>query len=160
MKIRELVQKNSIILLLVAGVVFFVVGLLLKPYDVRSNETDASFYAMLNIDKLCFGFYMENGRFPKQEDWVNELREFAKAPAFLDTDLNNLDFVDGWGNHLIYRCPGSDIKDEYDLYSCGPDGNDDLGLNDDMRAKDESFPLYLGGHAFSDQRNRILQLSK
>jgi hypothetical protein len=39
---------------------------------------------------------------------------------------------DGWGRALVYKCEAGSTR--FQLYSCGPDGKDDLGAGDDVRA--------------------------
>jgi general secretion pathway protein G len=34
------------------------------------------------------------------------------------------DLKDDWGHDLVYRCPGIHNPNGYDLYSMGPDGED------------------------------------
>lgn len=42
----------------------------------------------------------------------------------------NTDFLDPWGNQFVYRFPGNNNKESYDLYSLGPDG---IESSDDFR---------------------------
>jgi general secretion pathway protein G len=46
--------------------------------------------------------------------------------------LSEGDVLDPWGNSFIYVYPGKHWKSKYDLYSCGPNGNDDCGKGDDI----------------------------
>jgi Type II secretion system (T2SS), protein G len=39
---------------------------------------------------------------------------------------------DGWGNPILYRCPGLVHKRGYDFVSCGPNGRFDQGTFDDL----------------------------
>jgi len=39
---------------------------------------------------------------------------------------------DGWGNPIIYRCPGPVHRHGWDLYSFGPNGVDEQGGGDDI----------------------------
>ena len=40
--------------------------------------------------------------------------------------------LDPWGNPYIYHCPGRNGADSFDLYSAGPNGQDDYGAGDDI----------------------------
>jgi hypothetical protein len=39
---------------------------------------------------------------------------------------------DGWGRPILYRCPGPVHRRGWDVYSVGPDGEDDHGGGDDI----------------------------
>jgi len=59
-----------------------------------------------------------------------------KNPYLHDTSFvtksSPLQLVDPWGNYYRYKAPGGYNQNGVDLWSCGPDGNDDKGLKDDI----------------------------
>ena len=78
-------------------------------------------------------FYeLDNGNFPTTEEGLDAL--MSKPPSATDWNGPYLEkkLLDPWDNPYIYLCPGKHNKDSYDLYSCGPDGEDDLGEDDDI----------------------------
>jgi general secretion pathway protein G len=73
-------------------------------------------------------FEHDNGRFPSSEEGLGALVE---KPGDLQNWHKLMDSVpqDSWGHAFIYRLPGTNGKD-YDIVSCGPDGNE--GGGDDI----------------------------
>jgi general secretion pathway protein G len=52
---------------------------------------------------------------------------------FKDEDLDGDDLLDPWGKAYRYNVAGANNGDDYfDLWSCGPDGVDESGWNDDL----------------------------
>ncbi len=76
-------------------------------------------------------FEKDNSRFPTTEEGLNAL---VTNPANLAEWKRYTDSipVDPWGHPYVYRCPGSNGKD-YDVYSCGPSGQDQQGGGDNVQ---------------------------
>lgn len=51
---------------------------------------------------------------------------------FKEKDLENGEYIDAWGNPYVYINPGTHNEQYYDIYSYGPDGQDDQGDGDDI----------------------------
>ncbi len=49
---------------------------------------------------------------------------------FDNDELSGDNIVDDWGNSLVYKSPGNQNTDSYDLYSTGPDGTSTTFGND------------------------------
>lgn len=71
-------------------------------------------------------FHQQIGHYPEK------LVELVERPDDIDEDddrwykfLERSDFLDPWGNELIYRPEGEVNEDGYDLLSKGPDGKED-----------------------------------
>jgi len=96
----------------------------------REASTVAAFKIALNI------FQVDCGRYPTTAEG---LRALLKRPPMLPegvkwlgpyVDKNDLP-KDRWGHDYVYRCPGRHNQDQFDVFSCGPDGipetADDIG---------------------------------
>ena len=69
-------------------------------------------------------FKYDFGRYPNQ---LNELLRppptdgvDAKAHPYLELSQDLL--IDPWGNHYQFLCPAQRSKEDFDLWSCGPNG--------------------------------------
>jgi general secretion pathway protein G len=51
---------------------------------------------------------------------------------FREEDLEGGRYIDPWGNPYVYVNPGSHNMDYYDIYSFGPNGEDNQGGSDDI----------------------------
>jgi hypothetical protein len=90
--------------------------------------------AMNDIHSISVGiemFKISEGQYPPQEHWEELL--LGKNIGGLNKDEDTYyheDFNDPWKNKYIYRYPGIENKDSFDLYSCGQDGISRSGGND------------------------------
>ena len=84
---------------------------------------------MLIVSSFLRTYYVENQRWPKQEKWIIELKEFAQ-----DDEIENWDslFIDGWKNPIQYRIIEEDGIQTVLLYSYGPNKVNDNGTGDDI----------------------------
>ncbi|MDB5320886.1 MAG: xcpT 11, partial [Phycisphaerales bacterium] len=75
-------------------------------------------------------FESDNSRFPTTEEGLRALAERPGNATNWRAVLEAKDVqADPWGNPWVYRYPGSQNPDGFDLYSTGPDGregNDDI----------------------------------
>lgn len=80
----------------------------------------------------ALGLYeLDNGNYPTTEQGLKALETKPASPPepknwrrYLDSPVKD----DPWGNAYLYKCPGEQRPDAYDLYSRGPDsveGNED-----------------------------------
>ncbi|MEM7755610.1 MAG: type II secretion system major pseudopilin GspG [Planctomycetota bacterium] len=94
--------------------------------DVKLAETDLN-----NIEKSMQFFRLDFGRYPTEDEgiavlWNRELLETddeadeAKWKSYLEDPIP----TDRWGNEWGYR-EGSEYGQDYDLWSNGPDGEED-----------------------------------
>ena len=88
------------------------------------------------LGRACGAYRAVKGVYPPQKMWTRELivtmmgeKELSELPDIRDI-LES--FYDGWGRPMNYICPGILHPSGSDLYSCGPDGVDDGGRNDDL----------------------------
>jgi general secretion pathway protein G len=85
-----------------------------------------------NLSVALDAFEVDCGRYPTTEEGLQALAQApAQAAANWRGPYVRQEFAsDPWGNPYVYRRPGLNNVDGYDLYSCGPDGQD--GGGDDV----------------------------
>jgi general secretion pathway protein G len=94
----------------------------------QANKT-AAIAQIANFRQSLSAFEIDNNRYPTTEEGLNAL---VTNPGNLPDWKQLMDSIplDPWGHPYVYRCPGSNGKD-YDLLSCGPDGQE--GTADDVQ---------------------------
>ena len=84
---------------------------------------------MRRIEGHILDFYSEKKTWPEPKSWDEQLRPyFAQSRSFSPEDL----VLDAWGKKIKYELKAVDDHLQPHLYSCGPDGTDDRGTNDDI----------------------------
>ena len=97
---------------------------------IRASETQiVTFKTALNM------FDVECGRYPSTEEGLEAL---IRCPTNMPADKWRGPFLEGktipldpWGHPYIYRCPGIHNTNNFDIYSCGPDGISKSGGDDE-----------------------------
>ena len=83
------------------------------------------------IETAIGAFEIDNGRYPSTQEGLDALLSApADAEGWRGPYLTRGLPKDPWGNEYVYRYPGQENPDGFDLYSMGPDGregNDDIG---------------------------------
>lgn len=77
-------------------------------------------------------YEVANDRYPTTAEGLTPL---------VDAKLLDKIPLDPWGHPYIYRCPGKNGAGSFDLYSMGPNGQDDNGSGDDILALDNPESL-------------------
>lgn len=79
-------------------------------------------------------FHKDMGRWPSTQEGLNVLfHNKGKLQAWKGPYINRTNVpVDRWGQPFIYRFPATLVGRTFDLYSVGPNGQDDGGRNDDI----------------------------
>jgi general secretion pathway protein G len=135
MKSKRNVRRGfSLMELLLVLVILGVLAALVVPrFANRSQQAreTAAKADVSSIETAIGAFEIDNGRYPSTEEGLQAL---ITAPAALDAwrgpYLSRGLPKDPWGNEYVYRYPGQENPDGFDLYSMGPDGregNDDIG---------------------------------
>ncbi len=119
----ELLLVMFILTILAAIVVPKFVGRSQKA-QVTAAQTDVS-----NIEGALHIFEMDCGRFPTAQEGLSVLRKSPGDPKWAGPYLMHDVPADPWGHPYIYRYPGQINKDSFDLYSCGPSGQDGAADN-------------------------------
>lgn len=128
----------TLIELLLVMVIIAVLAALVIPRFAGRSE-DARKGAAETQIKSLFGtaldiYETDNGTYPSTSQGLSALRaEPSSDPQpkswkgpYLKSDVPS----DPWGNEYVYRFPGTQNKDSYDLSSMGPDGRE--GTDDDI----------------------------
>ncbi len=130
---RQRQNAFSLIELLLVLVILAVLAAVVVPKFTNRTEqaritaakTDVSF-----LETQLDAFEIDNGRFPTSEEGMSAL---VTQPSGLQNwkgpYIKRGVPSDPWGNAYIYRFPGSNNANSYDLSSLGPDGregNDDI----------------------------------
>ncbi|MDD5136191.1 MAG: type II secretion system major pseudopilin GspG [Candidatus Omnitrophica bacterium] len=86
-----------------------------------------------NIATALKLYQLDNGNFPTTEQGLAALLEKPSSepvPRGWNSPYLEKQPVDPWGNVYRYKCPGTNNKTGYDLYSIGKDGVE--GTDDDI----------------------------
>ena len=120
-------------LLLVLVILGVLAALVVPRFANRSQQAreTAAKADVSSIETAIGAFEIDNGRYPSTDEGLQAL---ITAPAALDAwrgpYLSRGLPKDPWGNEYVYRYPGQENPDGFDLYSMGPvgrEGNDDIG---------------------------------
>ena len=120
--------------LALAILVLFLPLLLVNKTQTKEEETEI---ALTTIETVLVQHNWENGYYPTTEQGLDALIKKPTLPNVsaerilrVDPDWEYAKFIDAWGNPFVYRCPSKREGYDYDLFSCGPDGQE--GGNDDI----------------------------
>jgi len=96
-----------------------------RPEQARKSRAQTD---VKNIETALDMFETDNGRFPSAEEGLQAL---ITQPGSLSNwhgpYLKGVGAKDPWGNPYVYRYPGTQNANGYDLYSTGQDGKDSSG---------------------------------
>ncbi len=122
-------------LLLVVVILAILAGIVVPRFTARAEQArnSAAKTDIANIETALKMFEIDCGRYPTTEEGLRALLEPPPnvkgwQRAYLEKGLP----VDPWGNPYQYRCPGQHNPDGFDLYSFGPDSQDENGGGDDI----------------------------
>jgi len=120
-------------MLLVLAIVAALAALVVPRFTRRSEQAKETAAAadLANIEVALDAFEVDCGRYPTAEEGLRALLEQpADAAGWRGPYLKKGLPKDPWGNLYVYRFPGQHNVSSFDLYSCGPDGQD--GSADDI----------------------------
>lgn len=124
----------SLIELLLVLVILSVLAALIMPRFTNRSEKariTAASTDIQNIGTALKMFEVDNGRFPTSAEGITALlQQPPGVTGWSGPYLERKEFNDPWGNAYIYRSPGQNNIDSYDLYSAGPNGQE--GDEDDV----------------------------
>ncbi len=122
----------SLIELLLVLVILAVLAAVIVPKFTNRSEQARVTAATTDISSMELAldsFEIDNGRFPTTEEGLEALvRQPASLPDWKGPYIKRGSPVDPWGQPYVYRYPGTNNDNSYDLSSLGPDkreGNDD-----------------------------------
>jgi len=121
-------------LLLVLIILSILAAIVVPKYAKRSEQAriTAAHTDIANLEVALDSLEVDAGRLPTTEEGLSALIE---APSQLTTDWKGPYIKRGvpkdpWGNPYIYKCPGDNNTNDYDLSSYWPDKKD--GGGDDI----------------------------
>jgi general secretion pathway protein G len=122
----------SLIELLLVLVILAVLAAVIVPKFTNRSEQARLTAAKTDISMLetaLDSFEIDNGRFPTTEEGLDALvRAPSSLPDWKGPYIKRGSPLDPWGQAYVYRYPGTNNENGYDLSSLGPDkreGNDD-----------------------------------
>ena len=120
-------------LLLVLVILAVLAAVVVPKFTKRSEQARkaAATTDIANLETALDAFEVDTSRYPTSDEALKALMEQpANAADWKGPYLKRFVTNDPWGNPYIYRCPGQHNTSSYDLYSCGPDGQE--GGGDDI----------------------------
>ena len=117
----------SLIELLLVLVILAVLAAVVVPKFTNRTEQARITAAKTDISMLETAldtFEVDNGRYPSTEEGLQALlTQPANAPNWKNPYIKRPP-LDPWGNQYVYRYPGTNNANGYDLASLGPDGRE------------------------------------
>lgn len=125
-------------ILVVVIIIGILAALVIPKFSGRTEQariTSAKTQIASNFGSALDMYEADNGFYPTTEQGLEALLvqpstdpapKNWKGPYLKSDTIPN----DPWGKPYIYSCPGTHNPSGYDLYSCGPDGQE--GTDDDI----------------------------
>jgi general secretion pathway protein G len=134
----EMLKKNQgftlVELMLVIIIIGILVGMIAPRLTGRSRQArEAAAQADINahLSSALDLYELDNGRYPTTAEGMAALRTAPSGGTrWKGPYLKRPIPMDPWGRPYVYRSPGQHNKEDYDLFSYGPDGAD--GNEDDV----------------------------
>jgi len=124
----------TLVELLLVLVILAVLAVVVVPkFTGRSQQAKvtAAQADIANMEVAIDAFEIDCSRYPNTQEGVQSLlTQPADLTGWRGPYLKRGLPKDPWGNPYVYRCPGEKNAAGYDLYSCGPDG--EQGGDDDI----------------------------
>jgi general secretion pathway protein G len=100
------------------------------------QKLTAARVTLVELEGALALFDLHQGRYPSQEEGLAALvTRPAGVKAWRGPYFRGGLPLDPWGNPYVYRFPGREKPQGYDLFSTGPDGRERGG--DDVTSRDE-----------------------
>ena len=119
-------------LLLVLVILAVLAAIVVPKFSGRTEQARvaAAKSDIAAIDLQLDAFEVDAGRYPSTEEGLNSLLQPPASVKSWHGPYLKKPAVDPWGHPYVYRYPGQINSTSYDLFSCGPDGNE--GGGDDV----------------------------
>lgn len=134
---KQSVVRNkgfTLIELLLVMVILSVLAAVVVPKFTRRSEQArivAAQTSIANLEVALEAFEIDTGRYPSTEEGLRALiNEPPMISSWRGPYIRRGLPSDPWGNPYIYKSPGDNNPNSYDLYSYGPDGQE--GGGDDV----------------------------
>ncbi len=117
--------------IIIIGVLVAMVAPRLAGKSQQAKEAAAQADIKAHLSAALDLFEMHNGRYPTTGEGLAALRTAPSgATGWRGPYLKRGVPVDPWGKPYVYRSPGQNNREDYDLFSTGPDGIE--GTADDI----------------------------
>lgn len=127
-----LIELMIVVIILAALAAMIVPRLSGRAEQAKVNIAQSDINA--NLATALKLYQLDNGNFPTTEQGLEALLTkpgTEPVPSNWNGPYIEKDPIDPWGNPYKYRCPGTDNKAGYDLYSMGRDQTE--GTEDDVK---------------------------
>jgi general secretion pathway protein G len=119
------------LVVIIIGVLVAMVAPRLAGRSQEAKEAAARADINSHLSAALDMFELHNGRYPSSQEGLAALRTAPPgATEWKGPYLKRSVPMDPWGKPYIYRSPGQHNRDDYDLFSAGPDGAE--GTADDV----------------------------
>lgn len=119
------------LVVIIIGVLVAMVAPRLTGRSRQAREAAAQADINAHLSAALDMFELDNGRFPTTAEGMDALRTAPSGVRrWKGPYLKRPIPMDAWGRPYIYRSPGQHNREDYDLFSYGPDGVE--GNKDDI----------------------------
>ena len=95
----------------------------------KMNREELTRAKLKRIHICVLGYRSDKKEWPEVRSWDEQLKPYFVRDSFFSPETVT---VDGWGNRIKYGVKNEGGHSEAFLYSCGRNGIDDQGTNDDI----------------------------
>ena len=122
--------RPSILLLTILAIVAVAANVYLRrPAPDKMNREELTRAKLKRIHICVLGYRSDKKEWPEVRSWDEQLKPYFVRDSFFSPETVT---VDGWGNRIKYGVKNEGGHSEAFLYSCGRNGTDDQGTNDDI----------------------------
>jgi hypothetical protein len=124
--------RRSILLLTILAIVAVAASVYLNlkaPAPDKMNRDELTRAKMKRILICVLDYRSDKKEWPEVKSWDEQLKPYFVRDAFFSPETV---IVDGWGNKIKYGVRSEGSHPNAFLYSCGRNGIDDTGTNDDI----------------------------
>jgi general secretion pathway protein G len=119
------------LVVIIIGVLVAMVAPRLAGRSQEAKEAAARADINSHLSAALDMFELHNGRYPSSAEGLAALRTAPQgATEWKGPYLKRAVPMDPWGKAYVYRSPGQHNREDYDLFSVGPDGAE--GTADDV----------------------------
>jgi hypothetical protein len=124
--------NSPILLLSILAIVSVAAALCVQlrgPAPDKMKREELARAKMKRILICILAYQSDKKEWPQVRSWDQQLKPYFVRDAFFSPEAV---VIDGWGNRINYGVKNEGGHPEVFLYSCGRNGIDDKGTNDDI----------------------------